>query len=429
MSKHLARIAQFLHKLFISPFEMNKERNVLKRPGSADAIYSKPPKISNTSVESSLRVKKKMYAVLMMYSGWGYYGMQRSPTHPTIEGELSQALISCGYLEDMTGEAFKKIWFQRASKTDKSVSATGQVCSMLLPASDDLMQNLNAALPKHIRILDVIRATQSFCANTACSHRVYDYLFPTFALAPHDLTGGDTAHWCFRVSAETLTHANAVLHRFKGTHNFYNFTSGRLATDKSCYRYIISVECMPPFLYADSQYAVIRVVGQSFMLHQIRKMIGLMFAVVRGNTTDDVFDHVFGTERIDVPKAPGLGLMLNQVVYTRYNEKFGNDGIHMPIDWTKYEDQMDAFKLEHIYDHIHKTEIEERSMLGWLDSLNVHSYTFRAPSCPTMDRSNLLPETVASPLLVPADDPPSEQTGLTESNQTISEPTQVVMES
>ncbi|KAA3670996.1 tRNA pseudouridine38-40 synthase, partial [Paragonimus westermani] len=229
------------------------------------------------------------------------------------------------------------IWFQRASKTDKSVSAIGQVCSMLLPDSDDVMQNLNAALPEHIRILDIIRATQGFSANNACSHRIYDYLFPTFALAPHDLVGGDSAHWSFRVSAETLTHANAVLHRFKGTHNFYNFTSGRLATDTSCYRYIISVECMPPFLYADSQYAVIRVVGQSFMLHQIRKMIGLMFAVVRGNTTDDVFDHVFGTERIDVPKAPGLGLMLNQVVYSRYNEKFGHDGIHRPIDWTKYE--------------------------------------------------------------------------------------------
>ncbi|KAF6775007.1 hypothetical protein AHF37_05977 [Paragonimus kellicotti] len=364
MSKHLARIAQFLHKLFISPFKMNKEINVLKRPGSADAIYSKPPKISNTSVEGLLRVKKKMCAVLMMYCGWGYYGMQRSPTHPTIEGELSQALISCGYLEDMTGEAFKKIWFQRASKTDKSVSATGQVCSMLLPASEDVMQNLNAALPKHIRILDIIRATQSFCANTACSHRVYDYLFPTFALAPHDLAGGDTAHWCFRVSAETLTHANAVLHRFKGTHNFYNFTSGR---------------------------------------------------------------YVFAFY-IDVPKAPGLGLMLNQVVYTRYNEKFGHDGIHLPIDWTKYEDQMDAFKLEHIYDHIHKTEIEERSMLGWLDSLNIHSYTFRAPSCPTVDRSNLLPETAASPLFVAADGPVSEQTSLTESNQTISEPAQAVIQ-
>lgn len=41
--------------------------------------------------------------------------------------------------------------------------------------------------------------------------------------------------------------------------------------------------------------------------------------------------------QIDVPKAPGLGLMLNQVVYTRYNEKFGSDGIHRPIDWSKYE--------------------------------------------------------------------------------------------
>lgn len=29
--------------------------------------------------------------------------------------------------------------------------------------------------------------------------------------------------------------------------------------------------------------------------------------------------------------------MLNRVVYTRYNERYGQDGIHVPIDWSKYE--------------------------------------------------------------------------------------------
>ncbi|VDP77006.1 unnamed protein product [Echinostoma caproni] len=274
---------------------------------------------------------------------------------------LTKALISCGYLADASPKEYRKVWFQRASKTDKAVSAIGQVCSMLLPEDGYIKDKLNSALPDHIRIIDVIRVTRSFNAQTACSHRVYDYFFPTYALAPRDLPGGDEAHWKYRVPAERLTQANTILKRFEGTHNFYNFTSGRDATDRSCNRYIISIECLPPMLYGDHEYSVIRVIGQSFMLHQIRKMLGLMFAIVRGNTTEAVFDIVYRPERVDVPKAPGLGLMLNQVVYTRYNERYGKDGIHDPIDWSKYEDEMALFRMKHVYAHIDKIEVEERS--------------------------------------------------------------------
>lgn len=377
MRRRLFLICHSLHDLFISM--LNKNR-VLKRPALEDESLLGSTKLA--AVDGDPPVKKKVHAILMMYCGWGYYGMQRTPTHPTIEGELSKALFACGYLADFTGEAYRKVWFQRASKTDKAVSAIGQVCSMLLPENENITEKLNSILPEHIRILDVIRATRSFSANTACSHRVYDYLLPTYALAPRDFTTDDLVYRSFRVSATTLTHANVVLKRFKGTHNFYNFTSGRLPTDSSCNRYIISVECLPPFLYEDCEYCVIRVVGQSFMLHQIRKMIGLMIAIVRGNTTEDVFDCVFGTKRVDIPKAPGLGLMLSEVNYDRYNARFGEDGFHDPIVWSKYEKQMDEFKLNYIYKHIHEKEIEERSMIDWISSLDVHNYGYRVPSSP-----------------------------------------------
>ena len=42
----------------------------------------------------------------------------------------------------------------------------------------------------------------------------------------------------------------------------------------------------------------------------------------------------------DIPKAPGLGLMLDKVHYDRYNKRFGNDGIHDPIDWDAYKVSM-----------------------------------------------------------------------------------------
>lgn len=55
--------------------------------------------------------------------------------------------------------------------------------------------------------------------------------------------------------------------------------------------------------------------GQSFMLHQIRKMVGLSLAVVRGLTGEETIDRCWTVDRLDVPTAPGLGLVLDQVIY------------------------------------------------------------------------------------------------------------------
>ena len=61
------------------------------------------------------------------------------------------------------------------------------------------------------------------------------------------------------------------------------------------------------------EFAVITVKGQSFMLHQIRKMIGMAMAVTRGFTGEDKVEETWKMDRIDVPRAPGLGLMLEEV--------------------------------------------------------------------------------------------------------------------
>ena len=49
------------------------------------------------------------------------------------------------------------------------------------------------------------------------------------------------------------------------------------------------------------------------MLHQIRKMIGMVIAVVRGDADESVITDSWNTDRIDIPRAPGLGLMLQEV--------------------------------------------------------------------------------------------------------------------
>ena len=49
------------------------------------------------------------------------------------------------------------------------------------------------------------------------------------------------------------------------------------------------------------------------MLHQIRKMVGLAIAVVRGHTDSSILERVFAKEKVMIPTAPGLGLVLDTV--------------------------------------------------------------------------------------------------------------------
>ena len=122
---------------------------------------------------------------------------------------------------------------------------------------------------------------------------------------------------------------------------------------------------------------------QSFMIHQIRKMIGLVLAVVRGVTETQTISLAFGEKRIDVPKAPGLGLVLDQVHYDQYNERYGQDGIHDAISWDDLEPTIKEFRAQFIHPVIINTEINEGPMTKWLDTLLYHTYDDRVgPNMP-----------------------------------------------
>lgn len=41
--------------------------------------------------------------------------------------------------------------------------------------------------------------------------------------------------------------------------------------------------------------------------------------------------------QLDIPKAPPLGLLLDQIHYDSYNRKFGEDGMHEAIDWSEFQ--------------------------------------------------------------------------------------------
>lgn len=70
---------------------------------------------------------------------------------------------------------------------------------------------------------------------------------------------------------------------------------------------------METFVSENIEFAIIEIKGQSFMLHQIRKMISMVIAFLRNMATEDSLKQTFKDEKMDIPLAPSLGLSLNYV--------------------------------------------------------------------------------------------------------------------
>ena len=348
--------------------EKDSTNDHLERQESRDlsikTIQDKTPK------EISL-IRKKKVALLMSYCGAGYFGMQKNPGVKTIEDELLLALSQSGAIKDEIKDDLGKMSFQRCARTDKGVSATRQVVSLKMVPVKELLPIINKHLPPSIRVFGMIRVTKGFDSKNQCSARTYQYLTPTFAFAPTEMQTVPS----YRIRAPEIERMNNILKMLCGTHNFHNFTSGKHPDEASANRYIIDFKAGSPFVKKGHEFIALSVKGQSFMLHQIRKMIGVCIAICKGYCNEDIIERSWGKNKMDIPKAPGLGLMLDMVHFDRYNSRYGSDGMHETISWDNYNAEIDLFKETFIWDTIIESEITHKSMMKWLGTLKNHTYS------------------------------------------------------
>lgn len=335
-------------------------------------IAEEPPKTENEREEYKWKRCKKM-ACMLSFSGKDYMGMQnqRSQGLKTIEGELLEAFHKAGHIDPEWLDNPQKAFFQRASRTDKGVSALKMVVSLKLPVDEPtLVESVNSVLPADIRLHSVVRVTKNFNCKSAADARTYLYLTPTFAFSPCT----DIISESWRCDESTIKGVNDVLKLYLGSHYFHNYTSGKLPMEPSSRRHIYEFVCGEPFEKDGIEWCLIQIKGQSFMLHQIRKMIGMAMAIVRGHTSVSKIDETFGMQRIDIPRAPGLGLVLEQVHFDRYNKRYGSDGMHETLSWDKVEDQVTRFKEDIVFSDIISTEISSKSMFEWMSVLPMHQF-------------------------------------------------------
>ncbi|KAL7626528.1 tRNA pseudouridine synthase 1 [Parahypoxylon ruwenzoriense] len=166
----------------------------------------------------------------------------------------------------------------------------------------------------------------------------------------------------YRVTPERLSQLQQALDLYIGTRNFHNYTIQKAHNDPSAKRTIRSFVANPePVQINDTQWLSLKVHGQSFMMHQIRKMVGMAVLVARCATPLSRIDESYTSSRISIPKAPSLGLLLERPVFENYNKRAREQYNLEELDFGNYEKEIQEFKDSQIYSRIFELEEKENS--------------------------------------------------------------------
>lgn len=173
----------------------------------------------------------------------------------------------------------------------------------------------------------------------------------------------------YRISEIRRERVQDALKAYLGTRNFHNYTIQKSFKEDSAKRVIRSFTVNPEPVYVnDTEWLSLKVHGQSFMMHQIRKMVAMAALVVRCGTPIERIHESYTNHKISIPKAPGLGLLLERPVFDSYNKRAVEDLQREKIDFTKYEAEINEFKQREIYERIYREEEKENQYVARPDS-------------------------------------------------------------
>nr|CAD2158255.1 unnamed protein product [Meloidogyne enterolobii] len=115
-------------------------------------------------------------------------------------------------------------------------------------------------------------------------------------------------------------------------------------------------------------------------------MIGTVLAIMRGFMYKSDVARSFLAVRMDIPKAPGLGLLLERLHYDRFEKRFEKTHGSLNNWGEEIETQLLEWRDKMIMDRILSEECRTQSMMRWLTTLPAHNY-ITDPEDETGDKS------------------------------------------
>jgi tRNA pseudouridine38-40 synthase len=241
------------------------------------------------------------FKLVIEYTGTRYSGWQIQKNARTVAGEIDRAV------RDVTRRGEFELY--GAGRTDAGVHALAQVAHLDLytdAAPGALRSRLNDALPSDIYIRRIEKVPHRFHARHDAASRSYLYQISrrkTAFFKPYV--------WWIKEPLD-LERMREASRPFVGMQNFASFTADE-PDDKSTKVLVDRLD-----LVEDGDLVLVRIVGSHFLWRMVRRIVGVLAAVGRGELTPAQAAG-FLDEESDLPAAltaPASGLFLEGVYYS-----------------------------------------------------------------------------------------------------------------
>jgi tRNA pseudouridine38-40 synthase len=223
-------------------------------------------------------------AIKIAYDGSAFHGQVRQPGLRTVEGEVIHALRRARILRDP-----KEAMFQSASRTDRGVSALGNVVAFDTSLAPDAAARALNAKSRGVWAWAAAGVPADFNARQARS-RWYRYVLPP---------------------THSVDALDAALQLFEGEHDVRNFTRDRART-----RLRIDLARAEK----ENDHVAIDFKAQSFRWNLVRRIVAAALRVESGDASaSDIEAALAKHARVDFGLAPPEPLTLMDV---EYDERF-----------------------------------------------------------------------------------------------------------
>lgn len=218
-------------------------------------------------------------ALKIAYDGRDFFGHQRQPDRRTVEGECLAALRAARILTDP-----RESFFRSASRTDRGVSAVGNVIAFNTSFRPDAVVGAFNDRARDVWAWAIATVPDAFHPRHA-SERWYRYVLVD------------------DISEDRLRQAGLL---FVGTHDFRSFCSEPLTDPMTIDRVDVS---------RSDGLTLIDVRARSFRRGMVRRIVAGMLAAARGDATADAIRQALVGGRPGFGSVPPYPLVLMDVVY------------------------------------------------------------------------------------------------------------------
>lgn len=353
------------------------------------------------------RYNKRHVAFKVLYLGWDYQGLAvQEDTVKTIENELFRALLQTRLVESRETSNY-----HRCGRTDKGVSAFGQVISLdvrtnLLDGPDIIVlpngkahlrqgnekeeicyaRILNKVLPSEIRVLAWAAVKPDFSARFNCIQRTYKYYFPRGSL-----------------NIEIMREASK---RLLGEHDFRNFCKMDVGNGVVNYvRHIsnITIDQLNSYVESEDVYQMyeLTVVGQAFLWHQIRCIVAILFLIGQGLESPSVLDQLLDVQRTPCKPQYNMALEIPLVLFNcdfddiswQYDKEAHLATIsHLQEVWSSHairadivKQMLESLEKQQIGDCCLEKVSDQNKLLTEARRKKIHKPLFERPTCESLE--------------------------------------------